>query len=135
METLWCTLLGTFSSELLLIRYVHFANNTNINVCLETYCYLQAKGVARYVPPQTNPMPHRWGQLNRKSVSDPKQPPINRFIVSLQTQLRSWCVDRAVRESHPGSGDGHTDVNTHGHLKEQWHGRPVLQGPVVLAAM
>lgn len=68
-------------------------------------------------------------------MSDPQQPPIERLIISLQTQLRSGCVDRAVRKGHPGSGDDHTDVDTHSHLKEQRHGGPVLQGPVVLTAI
>lgn len=97
--------------------------------------YLQAKGVAPYVPPQTNPVPVLWGQLERKSVSNPQQPPIQGMVISLQAQLRSGRVDRAVREGHPGSGRDHADVDAHGHLKEERHGGPVLQGPVVLAAI
>lgn len=98
-------------------------------------CYLQAKGVAPYVPPQTNPVPVLWGQPERKSVSNPQQPPVQRMVISLQTQLRSGRMDRAVREGHPGSGGDHADVDAHGHLKEERHGGPVLQGPVVLTAI
>lgn len=106
-----------------------------LGILVHSRYYLQAEGVAPYVPPEAHPVPDSWGQPERKPVPDPQQPPVQRPVISLQTQLRLGCVDRAVREGHPGSGPHHTDVHAHGHLEEQWHGGPVRQGPVVLTAI
>lgn len=87
------------------------------------------------VPPQTNPVPVSWGQPDGKAVPDPLQPPVERLVISLQTQLGARRVGRAVGEGHPGSGDDHADVHTQSHPKERRHGAAVLQGPVLLAAI
>lgn len=97
--------------------------------------HLQTEGVLVGVPPQTQAVPLRGLQFDGETVADPQQPGVHSLFVALQTQLGLGGVDRAVGKSHPGSRDHHPDVDAHGHLVELREAGPILQRPVVLAAL